>query len=368
MRYLTFFLIYISFNLAANNDNPDDIITLLKENKIEEAKKLSDKLIETPKHKEDAKTWFYRAVVYHNIYETNNKQINNLDKNSLLKTYESYSNTLKFDKDKNFSNDALKGISIVSNQFVYEGINHFNNHNFVEALFCFEKNLEIGRLPAINQIDTIILYNAAISAENSGNIKLAAEYYNELAKMQFGEAQIYLDLIKALRMSGQDERYENTLHIGIRSYPNDAEGLYIDAINYYLEKENYPETLKYIELALKTDNTNSGLHFIKASINEGYGKIEEAEAGYLKTIEIDENHIDALFNIATIYYNKGVDILKVALSREDKARADIYYKKAIPYFERVNKLTPDNEQTISILNNLYDYFQMDEKKKILNKK
>ena len=141
-----------------------------------------------------------------------------------------------------------------------------------------------------------------------------------------------------------------------------------EIINYYLEKSDYNIAHEYTERALYKFPESAGLHFISASLKETSGKTDLAEAEYKKTIELDSAYTDAYFNLGSIYYNKGVDLLKKAMNKDDKNKADEFYKKAMEMYEGVYKLTPDNKETIKILSNLYSYLGMTEKLKQLQEK
>jgi tetratricopeptide (TPR) repeat protein len=262
----------------------------------------------------------------------------------------------------------MKGLGIIANQFVYEGIQYFNSKDYPHAYNCFVKNLEIGRMPSINQLDTIIIYNTAISAEKAGNLIEAASYYEELIKMKYGGVQMYNDLAKVLRQVGHDEKFLRTIETGIRSYPDESFNLYSEIINYYLEKNDLANAFSYTETAIKSFANSAGLHFLYASLNEANGKNDIAETEYKKTIELDAGFTDAYFNLGSMYYNIGVDLLKKAMTKDEKNKADSYYKDAMGMFEKVYEQTPDNQETIKILSNLYGYFNMTDKQALMQSK
>jgi tetratricopeptide (TPR) repeat protein len=337
----------------------EDIMKYLKNSQYTEAKKQADQLITEDKYKNDARVWFYRAIVYNSIYELRTKG----DTTSLITAFDSYSKALEYDKEKKFNTEVIKSLGVLANQFVYEGVELFNSKDYTRALRYFEKNLEIGRYPAINQIDTVIMYNAAISAEKTGDFAKAVLYYEELIKLNFGGVNVYNDLAKLLKDMGNEQKFIQCAETGIRSYPGECFSLYSEIVNYYLEKGDYPLALSYSEKALESYPESAGLHFVKASINEQNGKTDIAEQEYKKTIELDSSFVDGYFNLGSLYYNKGVDLLKKAMNKDEKNKADEFYKKALEMYEKVYILTPDNQETIKLLANLYGYLGMTDKQK-----
>lgn len=354
-----FLLMGFSTWLTAQDNRIEDIVRYLKNKQFNEARKLADELTRDETCNKEPRLWFYRALLYHNVYELHPET----EKGALNAAYDSYLKTLEFDKDKKFNNETIKALGILANQFVYEGVELFNAEKYTEALQHFEKNIAIGSLPAINQIDTVILYNAALSAEKSGDLPKAALYFEELIKLHFGGVEVYSDLSKVYKKMGNTARFMSSIEVGIRSYPGENFPLYSELINYYLEKEDYKSAYDQTLEAIKVHPQQAGLHFIHASLCEAFSQKENAEAAYKKTIELDPGYTDAYFNLGSMYYNQGVDLLKKAKTKDEKNKADEFYHKALAMYEEVYKLTPDNQETIAILNNLYGYLNMPDKQK-----
>jgi tetratricopeptide (TPR) repeat protein len=357
-------LMTLSLTIHAQDKRAEEIVTLLKNKEYNKAKQLADDLVKEEERGKNAKVWFYRALVYHNVYEL----FPQTEKESIKKAYESYMQALIYDKDKHLNNEIIKALGILANQFVYEGVELFNAGSYTQALDYFEKNMEIGRLPAYNQIDTVIMYNAALAAEKSGDLNKAVLYFEELTRMHFGGVPVYEDLAKVYKKQENEKKFLICIETGIRSYPQESFSLYSELINYYLEKGKYDLAEEHNLKALKQFPESAGLHFINASLNESKGKTEVAENEYKKTVELDPKFTDAYFNLGSLYYNKGVDLLKKAMNKDEKNKADDFYRKALAMYEEVHKLTPENQETIQILSNLYGYLGMPDKQKAMQEK
>lgn len=355
----------ISFS---QNVNLDDILTYLKSGDAVKAKFTSDLSIQDKNLINNPKTWYYRAITYHSIYESEIKEVNALTEKPLFEAYKAYLKTTELDKDKKFSSDITKALSIVATQFVNEGVLYFNKKDYQNALSCFENNIAINRLPTINQLDTIVLYNAALSAQNSGNNKAAIEYYDQLVKMEYGGPQVCLDLAKLYKTTGKTEEYINTIKNGLKTYISDDIILINELANYYIEVGNNDEAAIYVDKGLFREPKNQALHFVKASLLEQKGDIINAEKEYLITLEIDSEYSDALFNISALYYNQATEIIKKTTSKEEQNKAFEIYKKAQPYLEKLYKQTPNDIQIIKMLKTIYTLLKQEEKLKEINDK
>lgn len=360
-------IFFYSFTFS-QNVNIEDVLTYLKSGDAVKAKSTSDLLIQDKNLINNPKTWYYRAITYHSIYESSIKEVKELSQMPLFEAYNAYLKTLELDKEKKYNSDVIKALQIIASQFVYEGVAYFNNKDYQNALNSFENNIAINRLPAINQIDTIVLFNAAISAQKAGKNKAAIEYYEQLVKMEYGGPQICLDLAKIYKSEGSTNEYLNTIQNGLKTYVNDDIILINELANYYLETGKNEDAMLYVEKGLNREPKNPALHFVKASLLEQKGDIINAEKEYLKTLELDSNYNDALFNLSALYYNKATDIIKKATSKDEQNKAFELYSKAQPYLEKVNIQTPNNIQILKMLKTIYTLLKQEDKLNDINKK
>lgn len=364
------FLVLI-FSFAANHTfsqkiNIEDIVNYLKSGNIAKAKETAVLAMNDSYLSQNHKTWFYSAITYHSIYESEDKNVTVLDQVPLFKAYEFYLKTLQLDTKKEFTPEVIKALRIVSSQFVYEGIQYFNSGSYSRALESFENTININKLPEINVIDTIIIYNAALAAEKSGKTEVSAGYYNELIKLKFGGPKIYLDLALVYKKEGKITEYINTLNAGLKCPPVDDIDIISEFANHYLEMGNNELTLKYIEMGLIKEPGNPAYHFVKASIFEQQGDLPNAEKEYLKTIEIDPGYTDALYNLGILYYNNATDLIKQATNKDQQNKAYELYSKAEPLLEKLYSKSPEDEQIVKMLRTIYTLLQKEDKLKRLD--
>lgn len=370
MKRICFIIILLSINIFCFSQkiNIEDILSYLKAGNAVKAKETSDLSINDKDLITNPKTWYYRAVTYHSIYESDIKEVKALSPQPLFEAYNSYVKSMQLDTKKEFNGDIIKALNIASSQFVYEGINYFNAKDYINALSSFENNLAINKLPAINQIDTIVIYNAALSAEKSGNNKLAIDYYNQLIKLEYGGANTSLDLAKLYKKENRISEYILTLENGIKANPTEDIGLITEFVNYYLEIGKNEEAMSYVDKGIFREPKNQGFHFVKGSLHEQKGEYTKAETEYLKAIEIDSVYNDALFNLGALYFNQATDIIKVAKTKDEQAKSFALYTKSQPLLEKIDFLTPGDIQIMKMLKTIYTLLKIDSKLIEINKK
>ncbi len=112
-----------------------------------------------------------------------------------------------------------------------------------------------------------------------------------------------------------------------KNNPNAEIQISLKKINEYFKNNNFVEAEKICSGIIEIKPTSEIISLL-ALIQTKLGKIKEAESNYLKSLELDPDNVEALFNIATLYHKKN-DLLK----------AENFYAKVIkidPEFEKAH--------------------------------
>lgn len=95
---------------------------------------------------------------------------------------------------------------------------------------------------------------------------------------------------------------------------------------------------------------------------------EKAKNIYLKVLEIEPNNVNSNYNLAILYYNQAVDMIKALDFETDlimlsqiQDESVLIFKKSLPYMERAHQLDPNNITTLKGLEGIY--FSLNEKEK-----
>ncbi len=334
-------------------------LTNLKCDELVKAKEAADLSVKDESTGQWAKAWFYRGEVYYYIHTSSDSACKNIDGESLDKTYGSFRKALKMDEKKRYEQKIHPKLAVISSYYMQQGADYFNEENFLASLRSFEKCNEVAGV--FGKVDSLALYNAALSAEQVNNYDKAILYYSGLIDINYGGAKIYHFLKMAYEKAENPEKAHETVIAGRKAYPND-EALVIDEIDYYLTNNKNQEALKSLEEAIKLTPDNHILHYAQATVYDKLKETELAETSYKKTLELDPNYFDATYNLGALYFNKGVEILDEAnnlpesqtkLFKEKKAQATQSFKSALPYLEKARELRSDDKPTLESLKKLY---------------
>lgn len=345
-------------------------------NELDKAKVAIDLAAQHPKTQGQAKTWYYRGMVYHKLFQTKDEKFKNLDPNPLKEAYLSFVKAKELDVKKRYEKDIIFKLTVAGTEFFNKGSQEYEQKKFKESLESFETVLELGALPYINQVDTGAFFNAAIAADQAEMFEKALGYYQKSIELKYNGSDVYHYVAVVYEAMGDTVKSVQSYMDGIAAYPDNSVFLYIKLINYYLERQQLSEAVKYIRPAVEKDPDNFSLWNVYGSAFEDID-IEESIKGYSKAIEINPEYFDPYYNLGTIYFNEGVELNNVAmsipLSETEKYDAtvierDDLFKKALPFYEKAHELDPNFGGVLVALKEIYYRFKMNDKLADITKK
>ncbi len=328
----------------------------------------AEKTLEWPR------SWEVRGEIYQAIYQSEDESINKLTEDPLSEAYKSYKKALELDEKDRFTNSLKVKLTLLINDLTNQAVEAFNNDNYGKALTSFEQILDIQDIDIIKAdnpgaVDTVIIYNAGLAAFNKQDYDKAIEYYKEAAKYGYNGARTYSLISSAYKQKGDTLGSLNILKEGFEKYPENQDIL-TNMIQVYLDLEKTDEAMKYLDMAIERDPDNATFLFAQGTLYEKVENIDKAIESYKKAIEADPDFFNAYYNLGAVYYNEGVQQIEVANSipsseneryQEELAKADKWFKKALPYMEKCHELKPDDNMSMESLKNLYYRLKMMDK-------
>lgn len=213
---------------------------------------------------------------------------------------------------------------------INEGKAALEAKNYQEAFAKFSEYLN-----QTNNQDSVIAYNCGLCASRINKPDEALKYFDIAIQKKYNLPNAYVGKASALKDLKKNDEYVATLKEGLEAAP-DSKGLVKMYTGYYL---------------------NKGITAQKA------GKLKDAEEAFKQVVAFQENNVNALYSLGTLYYNEGATILSKAapLATSDRAKydaeaekADASFKEAKVYLEKVIPLlaTPDKKKMQDNANNL----------------
>lgn len=381
----------------------------------------SNKDIENPKKAENPKTWINRGQVYldaidvHNyglrsgmplmevklMYgaptSTNQKEINKeayeedvypyftlyvkggnvifwqetnqFLKDSYQESYQSFDKAYSLDIEKKQTKKIENGLHELEMKYNSSAMNYYAQQDYLDAFHSFEGSDLCSSHPAVNSVDSAIIYYTGVTAQLAGRCKEGMKYLEKAKEIGYTNGgELYFYLYNCNLAEGDTIKAGEEIEKGFSIYPTNKT-LMLTLINYYIIKnENPVKVIDYLNKAIEADSANFSLYFAKAALYEKLPDYNKAEEAYKKAIAINPEYFDAYFNLGVMYYNQGAAKVEAAnkLPMEDTkgydsllVSADSYFKKALPYIEKSYQLHPNELVVVETLKNLYFRFRND---------
>jgi tetratricopeptide (TPR) repeat protein len=316
-------------------------------------------------------TWETRGSIYQAIFASKDENYKKLSEDPLTVAFESYQKALQLDsKGSNVKSMKIK-LTLLVGDLTNQAVAAFNEEKFEKAMKSFEEIMAIEKIPSyktdgVNIVDTVIMFNAGLAAFNAKNFDKAIEYYKDAANYKYNGAKTHSLIANCYFQKKDSLNALLSLQEGLKQYPENGP-LLVELINYYLNSNKIDDAMKYLQIAIEKDPKNSSYYFALGTLYDKMQKTDEATASYLKAIEFKDDYFDAYYNLGALYYNKGVKQIDVANAvpsnqpekyETEKNKADIEFKKAIPYMEKAHEINPKDKYTMESLKTLYYRLKM----------
>ena len=317
------------------------------------------------------RTWEVRGEIYQAVFQSKDENYKKLSNDPLTLAYDSYMKALQLDDKDRFSKSVKIKLTLLIGDLTNQAVAGFNEEAYEKALKSFEQIMAIEQTPVFkaddpNAVDTVIIFNAGLAAYNAQKYDKAIEYYKQAAKYKYNGAKTYSLIANSYFQKKDTTGALQVLQDGLKEY-SDNGILLVEVINVYLNANKVDDAMKYLDIAISQDPKNSSYFFAQGTLYDKLQKSDEATTSYLKAIEYKEDYFDAYYNLGALYYNKGVKQVDVANSipsnqpekyEEEKNKADIEFKKAIPYMEKAHEINPTDKFTLESLKTLYYRLKM----------
>ena len=347
-----------------------------KGEKLDTALALLDLALKDEKTKDWAKTYYARGIVFKAISKTENEEFKSLSEYPLIDATNNFEKALTAEGVGSIKTVLEFAMINLPNEIVNKAVAYYEEENYPAAFKFFEKTFELKKLPLFGEeIDTAIIYNAALMAQRSEDYDNAIKYYDMAIQYNYGEGDTYVLLADSYKEKGDTVNFIKTLKAGFEKHPEN-QSLLGTLINYYLiDSENPQEAIEYLDLAISREPENSRLYSGKAMFYDKMGETENSIANYKKAIELDNEFFEAQYNLGVLYFNQAVELTDVANQIKDnkkyavaKEKADNKFKESLPYLERAFELNSKDKSLANTLRQLYYRLQMNDKYEEMNKK
>jgi len=173
-------------------------------------------------------------------------------------------------------------------------------------------------------------------------------------------------LSMAVFNAGDTVRSEEVLVEGMELYHYD-DSLVMYMVNQLVISDRSETAIEILDSAIQVRSENHMFYWASGLVHRRMGNYEKAIASFLKADELAPDNPTLYYHMGVCYYNMGIDLRESALNISEKEKyREIreqflgQFREAVNWMERSYKLDPQNDETISILYQLYYQLQMKE--------
>lgn len=273
----------------------------------------------------------------------------------------------------------------LANAFVNRGVQAFQAGDYEKALDYSQKSVEVNAY--LGKVDSLGMFNSALSAQRLKKNDLALEYYSALASIKYGGPNIHLYIANIFENRQDTIKKIEAIRNGLKQYPDNAD-LIREELNYLLITGQTDKALANFDKAIANDGENAALFYNRGLIfdelkntNEDQAEYDKdmssAASDYNKALELDATFFDAAYNLGAMYYNVGVEWNNKAsnygLNETEKykkasTKANEYFELAMPALEKAHAINADDRNTIASLIKIYAIVGNDDKYLEMKKK
>ncbi len=227
-----------------------------------------------------------------------------------------------------------------------------------------------------NLIDTAIFYNMGMAAFNANEYDKAIEYLNEAARYGYNRGTTYVWISNAYEQKKDTVKALDILMNGFQEYPNDKD-LMNGMIQTFINLKRKKEAVKYLDMAIEKNPSDVNYYLAKGDLLKDNADGDNAILCYQKALDIEPANFIALYNLGVIYFNRGVNQLKVldtipvndnvAYEREMK-KSEVWWKKSLPFMEKCHEIKPSDATVKESLGTLYYRLKMMDEYKAISER
>jgi tetratricopeptide (TPR) repeat protein len=256
-----------------------------------------------------------------------------------------------------------KGIApklvLLANELQKVGEKNFRNKEYDESLKAFEAALKITRNSILSlETDTSLLYNTALAAYEAKALDTAINYLEKLHNQKHSVNVAHL-LSDVYLQKGDTTLAEKTLYQGVKQLDyNDRLMLLLTDLLY--KTNNSDIGLERLNEAIAKKPMSYTLHFTKGLLYQKTNQYQNAIDSYTEANKLAPDELMVYVNIATCYFNIGVEIednimqlTSIRAVQEQKAKSAKAFNWATHWLDMAKDKEITDQSTLSIINELY---------------
>lgn len=371
-----------SFNLDPVNNG----------DKLKEAIQMIEIAAAADINKGKVKTWQTKGEIYNSLSDGD---LTNMFKNPEFVpehpdaphvAAESFLKALEVAAKKFEIKDAVKGMSESAGKLNNIGNSQIKRGDYAGAYKSLNMVIKIdeavrknGGDPVIGDADMVNhKYVVAFCASSAGKKAEASQLFKELYDAGSAEPAVYAQYFDLLYKDGKKDEAWKVFEKGQQKFPTSTEIMFA-GINAKIAEGDYESLKNLLGKAIEAEPNNPSIYTALGNVymnlfNGEYSKNKDSEIakGYFdeslkyfnQAVKLDPKQFDAVYSVGSLYFNKAVELIKIAnalpMDKESQKKYKAYMDEsnslmstALPYFQKTESMQPNDVNTLIALSEIY---------------
>lgn len=300
---------------------------------------------------------FIKALPLDTIFETDKKGNPKIDKKTGQPKFKT-----------KYSNEIINRITSHHNDFNIVGGELYNAQDWTGAFDAWEIFCNINDYTPYVLPDSTIgqaRYYQALAQWQKGNNKQAVKYFTLARTSGYDKKECYDYALVCLSAESDEEGIIALARDAYKKFGAEGTQYMRVLINDHINNKQFDEANALLDQVIAINDNDDQIQNLKGLVVEQQHGMEAALPYYKKSIELNPENDQALFNVGRYYYNEATQVPdknpKLSGRKLDKLAQELY-REAMPYMEKVYKLSPTNEDAKNALRTIY--YRLREGKKL----
>ncbi|MDR0436908.1 MAG: hypothetical protein LBH22_01250 [Bacteroidales bacterium] len=363
-------LVCMSAMVFAQSKNLKNADSELKRERLDRALTAIKLAMEEPANQSNAMAWISQAKIYTAIAVTEKPQYKNLEPNPIPLAFQSFRKAFSLNED--FTLLARQEISVLAIEAYNSGVALYQEQRFSEAVEMFKISVNTNAFNG--DVDTLGMFSIALSAYAAGDKTMAKEFYLKVVNLGADLSSAYINLALIYIDENDFANAGKYADLVAERFSDDYMAM-INAASIHLQIHNYERASQILSGMAEQYADNPVVFF---ALGAAYAEIKmhkEAEQAYLRTLELQPDYFEAIFNLGVLHYNQGVEIRleadELPMSEQKKydellEKANDMFRKAASMLEKALKMQPNDIDVMQILRGIYTNLGMMDKVNAIN--
>jgi tetratricopeptide (TPR) repeat protein len=361
----------LAMSVAGQKSKVLAVKQMIDAGKFDEAKEAIDEAVEHPKSSDWPRTYYIKGLLCQTAYEQGMEKKDakktSLYPDQLYVAYQAYEKAMELNAGEKIRSQIRQKYFLLSNDFRKLGESRYMQQDFEGALKAFEHAISIGKSELISaKTDTSLVYNAGMAAFESQNWVKSITYLTELHEASYAPSTSLL-LSRAHLNSGDSIGGKEIMMSSLEQYDY-GDTLVMYVTNHLVGAGDTQTAISILDRSIEARPDNYRFLWARALVYETLNRYEEAIHSFLLAAELADDKPELYYHLGICYYNIGIEMRESALEITDsdsyQEAREAYldkFREAVHWFERSYELDPQNEKTVTRLQQLYYQLQMKDK-------